>query len=359
MKLVCTDNHTYRLYGDNIVVHESLPAGIYTVGCDPMTGFYLERTMKYYDIHETIYGKYQTKIDKIIKSYLHTDRNFGVILVGDKGLGKSFTAKLLCNKMVKYAYPVILVNEYFKGIETFINSIECNCVIFFDEFDKTFAVQSRDDNNPQENLLSVFDGVNNPKYKKMFVITCNDTNDIDDYFINRPGRFHYRINFDYPTDDDIQQYLQDKLNDEYKDLIPQIISLSHLISFNYDSLRALYFDINLGYPLNETVDDLNINNIYEQSYDIIFKVNNQPYTVTHSIDFSNGGELVCADIYGSQNSKFIGTLFFEAKLSDYDKNVKMFVCTNAIFKDTKDKRYTIKAMYKKSALDIYKLSSII
>lgn len=66
---------------------------------------------------------------------------------------------------------MIIVDCPIPGISNFLSSIEQEVVIIFDEFEKTFA--RNDDGDPQVELLSLFDGVDDGK--KLFVITCNDT----------------------------------------------------------------------------------------------------------------------------------------------------------------------------------------
>lgn len=102
-------------------------------------------------------------------------------------------------------YPVIIVDQAFPGIASYIESIEQEVVFLFDEFDKTFG--SNHDSDPQSTFLSLFDGTS--QGKKLFIITCNSLHGLNDYMVNRPGRFHYHFRFGYPTGEEIRQYLTD------------------------------------------------------------------------------------------------------------------------------------------------------
>lgn len=53
-------------------------------------------------------------------------------------------------------YPVLIADEAYRGIAHFIEKIEQECVVLFDEFDKTF--KSNKENDEQAKLLSLFDG---------------------------------------------------------------------------------------------------------------------------------------------------------------------------------------------------------
>jgi hypothetical protein len=153
--------------------------------------------------------------------------------------------------------PVILVNEYIPGIDDFISSLKQECLVIFDEFEKTFARGKDDDNfDPQNELLSLLDGLDNGK--KLFVITCNDVSKLNSYFNNRPGRFHYHITLGNPTVAEVEEYLKDKLLPAYYDQIDSITKFAKMANVTYYYLRAIAFEINQGYTFAEAMQDLNI-----------------------------------------------------------------------------------------------------
>jgi len=153
-----------------------------------------------------IYGIHTEKVKKVLKTFTSFERNLGVILSGDKGIGKSLFAKLVCIEAIGKGYPVIVVDRYIPGIDSYLNSIEQEVVVLFDEFDKTFCNNDNNGISPQTLMLSLFDGIS--VGKKLFLITCNEIRKLNDYLINRPGRFHYHFRFDYPSYEEIQEYLQ-------------------------------------------------------------------------------------------------------------------------------------------------------
>ena len=94
MKAISTGN-VYRIYDDTLKTYDKLPAQPYVVRFAMHTGFYLER---YSDIEITeskIYGVHPEKVQKVLDSFGRYNRSLGVILSGDKGIGKSLFAKLL------------------------------------------------------------------------------------------------------------------------------------------------------------------------------------------------------------------------------------------------------------------------
>ena len=82
---------------------------------------------------------------KVIRTFKLFERSLGIILSGDKGIGKSIFAKILCQKAIEKEYPVIIVDEAHKGIARFIEKIEQQYVVLFDEFDKTFKTNKEND----------------------------------------------------------------------------------------------------------------------------------------------------------------------------------------------------------------------
>lgn len=267
MKIVNMDS-IYQIYDDNMKLFNQLPAQVYVITFNKMTGF---RLQKHEDIEvneDKIYGSHLRKIDKALNSFEMFNRSLGIILSGSKGIGKSLFAKNLSQKAIDKGYPVIIVNEYIPGIASFIESIQQEVVVLFDEFDKTFYSTDGDE-TPQTSLLSLFDGVSTGK--KMFIVTCNEIKKLNEFLINRPGRFHYHFRFTYPNSEEIQEYMKDKLEPKYYSEIDNIISFSYRVPLNYDCLRAIAFEINLGYPFKEAIQDLNILDYERINYKLLLK----------------------------------------------------------------------------------------
>lgn len=261
MKTINTGTE-YRFYDDSVKTYDKLPAQTYTVAFHPKMGFWLE---KYPDfkINEKVYGVQQEKVNKVMKSFFVNSRSLGVILSGDKGIGKSLFAKMLGIKTVEVGLPLIIVQSYIPGIADFLNSIEEDAVVLFDEFDKTFGAASMDvraegSGDPQTEMLSLFDGF--ATSKKLFVITCNRVNKLSDYLLNRPGRFHYHFRFDYPNEQEIRTYLEDNIPESQYGEIEKVIDFAAKIELNYDCLRAIAFELSLGEKFVSAIKDLNILN---------------------------------------------------------------------------------------------------
>ena len=201
-----------------------------------------------------VYGVHMDKVHKVLRAFNVFERNLGVILSGDKGIGKSLFVRCLSVMAGLQSIPTIIVDTHYNGIASFLESIEQEVLVVFDEFDKVFNEEEH-----QTELLGLFDGISSGK--KLFVITCNMYQRLNEYLLNRPGRFHYHLRFNYPNREEIQEYLLDKVEEQYHDQIPGVISFAHKIRLNYDCLRAIAFELNTGINYKEALLDLNILNV--------------------------------------------------------------------------------------------------
>ena len=262
----------YRIFNNAITTYDQLPPKTYRVDYDPETRIFSLLEAHDFEIPETkIYGQHLDKVKKVLNSMDKMNRNLGVILSGDKGIGKSLFSKCLGLKARKKGIPVILVNEYHEGIANFLEEIDQTVMILFDEYDKTFDEKKH---NCQAEMLSLFDGVS--AGKKLFVITCNEIQSLSQYLINRPGRFHYHFRFLYPTADEIRDYMEDKLDKQYYDEIENVIAFSVRMNLNYDCLRSIAFELNNGLKFQEAINDLNIIRISQyKNIKIIVEFENQ------------------------------------------------------------------------------------
>ena len=255
----------YQIYGEDLNTYDKLPVRSYDVAFHQMQGFFLVARPDLVVKEEKVYGNHKQKIQKVMRSFRQTDRNFGVILSGQKGIGKSLMARLLAEEGIANGLPVITVTDYIPGIASFLSSIEQEVIVIFDEFEKTFS-KVEDKPDPQEEMLSLFDGLDGGK--KLFVITCNEIRRLNEFMVDRPGRFHYHFRMGAPTDNEIKEYMEDKLQKEYWGEIGRIINFSRITEMTYDYLRAIAFDLNQGYSLEDTLSDLNISEATNNSYDI-------------------------------------------------------------------------------------------
>lgn len=182
----------------------------------------------------------------IKKSFDNSTRNLGVLLTGNKGQGKSLTAKLICKEL---NLPVILVNKMIDidiNFVNFLNNIKQDYILFVDEFEKLFAESGSINNNEknfhdQESFLTFMDGVLTNTNKILFLLITNDR--VNEFFINRPSRIKFLQEYDELPEELFNMIVDDKLvNKDFKADLEENISL---VNLNIDLLISIIEDINL------------------------------------------------------------------------------------------------------------------
>ena len=122
MKIIRTAD-TYRIYSNDIKTYDKLPAKTFNIRFAMQQGFFLVEIPNI-KVNEKVYGIHQQKLKKVVNAFEKNERNLGVILSGDKGIGKSLFAKMLIEEGINLGFPVIIVDTYYPGIASFIASIE-------------------------------------------------------------------------------------------------------------------------------------------------------------------------------------------------------------------------------------------
>lgn len=305
---------SFEIFPDSVKTYDKLPAQCYIVAFSKMSGFSLIKHPNL-EVVEKAYGTHEQRVAKIMRSFRREDlnKNMGVLLSSAKGAGKTLLARMLSIECIKQGMPVIIVDTYIPGIANYLASIEQECMVLFDEFDKTFGgvKQGEGSADAQTELLGLFDGTS--VGKKLFCITCNEIGRISEFLVNRPGRFHYHFRFDAPNATEITEYLTDKLGSgewEQKQ-IEEVVKFSKKVRLNFDCLRAIAFEIKGGEEFKECIKDLNIINIDLSSYNVTvhFKETNDVLTSKKvKLDMFSGDEEDYCYVY-DRNQCDIGTLY--------------------------------------------------
>jgi hypothetical protein len=315
-----------------------LPTGTYAVSMLPNGEFILE-IAETYKLPSKVYGNIVDRTQKILDTFLDRPASTGVLLVGEKGSGKSLLAKRLSvQAAAQYDIPTIQVNRPYCGDEfnKFLQRIEQRCVIVFDEFEKTY------DEEEQEKLLTLFDGVYGTN--KLFVLTSNDKYKIDRNMQNRPGRIWYLIEYKGLDEQFVREYCNDCLDD--KSRVDQIVMLGSIFAeFNFDMLKCIVEEVNRypSIPTLEHLTDLNIKPEFGGSvqYDVsLFDADGKKIATTDSgVSLNPLGQSYCFTVYTSSKAPKLykdlylnferrhlkkmnaktGELVFESSISDLDE----------------------------------------
>ena len=230
--------NTFRIATkESMDLHEQLPAGNYVVKQDPFENFYIEQ-IESFDVPTKMYGDTIRNTERIISSFWDREKSTGVMLVGEKGSGKTLLSKNICVELAKQNVPTIVINHPWHGdkFNTLIQSIQQPCIVMFDEFEKVY------NSDEQEQLLTLLDGIYSTK--KLFLLTSNDKWRVDSHMRNRPGRIFYMVNFTGLDEAFIREYCYDNLLSDTK-TVDTIVSIASVFgAFNFDMLKALIEEMN-------------------------------------------------------------------------------------------------------------------
>lgn len=222
---------------------KNLGRGLYNVSFHDRKGMYLEKTDEKFEFQHKIYGVEHELIDRVVKTYDHTNRNLGVLLNGVKGTGKTVTSKLIANRI---DVPVLIINDLLPGIVDFLNSIKQDVIIFIDEYEKIFK--------ERHELLTIMDGVLTTEHRKLFILTTNETY-INDNLLQRPGRIRYFKTFGNLKPAVVEEIVDDFLvHTSFKKDVIKFISSLQLITI--DIVKSIIEEVNIHEESPEVFKDI-------------------------------------------------------------------------------------------------------
>ena len=243
---------------DKVEYIDTIPAGVYSVSCHPVRGYYITRSDEF-QLPAKLYGETKRHTQRIISTFLSPERtgSTGVLMSGQKGSGKSLLAMNTAMTLVKeHNIPVIMVNLPYHdpAFLAFVASIKQPCCLMFDEFEKVYR-----DSDHQQAILTMLDGVFTTK--KLFLMTVNSYGNVNQYMINRPGRLFYSLKFGNLSSAFITEYCQDRLNN--KAHIEGVVALAATCDMTFDILKAIVEEMNrYNESAGEAVKMLNVS-VYE------------------------------------------------------------------------------------------------
>lgn len=254
---IVVSNGKFRLYDDSVQTFDRLPVATYAIDFSKLTGYSLRQVESLTPGHETVYGSHVPRVDRIVRGYEAMDRSLGVILSGDKGMGKSLMLRMLAEQArQRLELPTILVQHSTPGLASFLDHLG-EVLVVFDEFEKVFA--SSGDDESQIQFLSLFDGLSITK--RLYVLSVNELDDVNQFMLNRPGRFHYHMRFVYPEPETVTTYLLDQVPEIPVAQLNAVVDFSRKYDLTFDHLRAIAFELRRGEPFAEVIGDLNIKRV--------------------------------------------------------------------------------------------------
>lgn len=246
---ILNNNGKYSFY-NNLTIDNTLKTKNYLFNYDDLGNCWLE-DIEDFKFPDKVYDVNANLRSLISTSYTKNKRNLGVLLTGNKGQGKSLTAKYICTEA---NVPIIVINKripVYINLVKFFNDIKQDYVLFIDEFEKLFnsseynsdgdGGSSESKYHSQQTFLSFMDGVFTNDNKILFLLTSNDS--VNEYLINRPSRIKFLQEYNELPEELFNMIVEDKLiNQEYRKDLEENTSM---INMNIDLLVSIIDDINL------------------------------------------------------------------------------------------------------------------
>ena len=261
-KYVISGSEVKIFSNEALNVHDKLPVGTYRVATSPQGEIYLD-SIANFKLSNKIYGSHDKMKNRIINTFLSREDSTGILLSGLKGTGKTLLTKDISISLREQGVSSIVVDSPIPttALSAFLQQIAEPVVIIFDEFEKLYS--EKDD---QEGLLGLLDGIYGAK--RMFIICVNEKEKLNSYFIHRPGRIFYNIEFKALGKDIVEDYANDNLIN--KAHVRDILMISTIIhNFSFDVLKALVEECNrYNESPFESIKYLNISLVSNIRYDV-------------------------------------------------------------------------------------------
>lgn len=260
--------NTYNVV-DFVEILNEMPLGVYKL-VETKQGVDFDK-VKDLRIPNKIYGDSERFVSHVINGWENASGgNIGVLLVGEKGLGKSLEATMIA---LRANAPIILVDQKLSGLHALneVKGIKRDIVVFIDEFEKIIKTENQQNENDasltQEEMLNFLDSGSRSKHKILFLVTSNSKYKISEFLINRPGRIKYLKHYESISDSMIRDIIEDKLKN--KDFLADLIKHLPYDGLNTDALIEIINEINIhNKPYSEFKDFFNFASKKDANFEV-------------------------------------------------------------------------------------------
>jgi hypothetical protein len=269
-----------RPVGDLRQVSNILEPDVYEIEIVPMSGPKFEIiTNMDLSVPKRVYGGVQNRVNKAFKAFDRRPLNTGILLSGDRGMGKTLFIRIAINEALARGIAVIILKQTdaLDDVISLINRVSQPLLVIMDEFEKNFVIDSSKGIDSQMPFLSMLDGLGSNS-KRMFIASINNLGKMNDFMLNRPGRFYYHFSYAKLSEDDMREYLKSETIGIDENTINYAVSMLQNYTINYDGLSAIAAELNAGCSIDETLQDLNLDREGESSLCFHIKVNGYDYT---------------------------------------------------------------------------------
>ena len=128
----------YMILGEDAKVIDKLPIATYRINFSMDSGYSLNKVESDFTIKNTqeVFGNREPKVEMIEKAFLSSDSSIGVLLTGEKGIGKTLFARMVSTNMARQGIPAVIVDGNSIGkvssLSRYLDTLPSNIRIMFD-----------------------------------------------------------------------------------------------------------------------------------------------------------------------------------------------------------------------------------
>lgn len=216
-------------------ITEALTPMVYTLKYEYDDIMFVKKTNNF-TLPKQIFGKSKEYQRRIQTKYAQNDKSVGLLSIGLKGSGKSLLSESLGNWMIdKQKLPVLMVESPIplESLRKVLKDVG-PCMLYFDEFGKVYSYSERAELLPLFSDTSI-KGV-------LFSVTANEESEVNEFLMDRPGRFLFRIMYKGVDKDGLEEIFEGlKLSDVLKDHLRNYVKIH--VNVSYDVLLKLIDEI--------------------------------------------------------------------------------------------------------------------
>ena len=280
MKWFLDKDNVFYPTQDETVFYEKLKPGVYQlIATKQLSGTKLG--LRYlFDKFTFNFKLYDLGYNNFIKKVLYTwnsniykksGKNLSIILNGLRGTSKTVCGKIIANCL---NLPIITITERIEEAAEFIKGLDFECVVFIDEAEKIYGVNSGDEEDLT--LLKICDGLDNSS-RKFIIMTMNELA-INKNLLSRPGRVRYLKEFSSLRSEIVIDYIKDNLNNPLN--LKKVVKIINNLDFvTIDIVKSIIEEFNI---LNEVSSSSSIDLSHFKDMNIEFKPTT--YLVLHVSD---------------------------------------------------------------------------
>jgi hypothetical protein len=210
---------------------EAVAPAVYRIVVSDRSQVHLVHDRDRFTMPSKFYGAHQEIVQDVLQAISSTEASVGVLLVGEKGNGKSLCMEDLANHAIDAGRPVLrITNAVPKEVLTYVHQTIGAAAFMFDEFATTyFEAKHRNE------LIDFFS--DKAMVNCLFLVAQGDEQKIPSDYQNRPGRFLFRIKVSNPSPAVIEEIVTDlNINPKLHDTLVEYCVSAEL---NMDSIRSV------------------------------------------------------------------------------------------------------------------------